>query len=262
MTWTKLGDEFGPESAGLTDAEFRTHVEALIYSNWRLLDLHVPKSEVRRFAGSADAEAAVDGLVVKGWWDDRGDAWHVGVRFGEWQRDRAQVEARRAYLAEAQRRSRSHKAGDHSLCLPGRCSLSTVDSTVDPGRVGSGTTYPPDPLDQKQGQGQNRDAPATESTASGEAAGLTPLPSPNPGDDNGPGQRAGRDQHILAAVHLQSPAARGNARGPGGRPPLPAAKRQAILTLHATGGLNLTEIAQRAGVAKSTAHKVIHEAAS
>ena len=94
-------------------------------------------------------------------------------------------------------------------------------------------------------------------------SGLTaPLPSPNPGDDNGPRQRAGRDQHTPAAVHLQSPAARGNARGPGGRPPLPAAKRQAILTLHATGGLNLTEIAQRAGVAKSTAHKVIHEAAS
>jgi len=99
VTWTKLGDEFGPESADLTDAEYRTHVEALVYSSWRLLDLHVPKSEVRRFAGSPAAEAAVDGLVVKGWWEDRGDAWYIGVRFPEWQQERAQVETRRAYLA-------------------------------------------------------------------------------------------------------------------------------------------------------------------
>jgi predicted DNA-binding transcriptional regulator AlpA len=27
----------------------------------------------------------------------------------------------RAYMREAQRRSRGHKAGNHSLCLPGRC---------------------------------------------------------------------------------------------------------------------------------------------
>jgi hypothetical protein len=145
MTWTKLGDEFGPESGELTNGEFRTHVEALVYSNWRLLDLYVPKSEVRRFAGSADAAADVDGLVAKGWWKDACDAWYIGVRFPEWQRNRSQVEERRAYLAEAQRRSRAHKAGDHSLCLPSNCKSlrstdeSTVDSTVDPGRVGTVT---------------------------------------------------------------------------------------------------------------------------
>jgi hypothetical protein len=165
VTWTKLGDEFPVEAKDLTDAEVRTHVEALCWSNWRLLDLHIPKGEVRRFAESRDAAAAVDGLVVKGWWEDRGDAWYIGVRFAEWQHDRSQVEHRRAYLAEAQRRSRRHKAGDHSLCLPGRCkhappstAVSTVDSTVestDPPQVGSGRDYvPPDPQDQNQDQDQ------------------------------------------------------------------------------------------------------------
>jgi hypothetical protein len=182
MTWTKLGDEFSDEARDVTDAEFRTHVEALLWSNRRLLDLHVPKRDVRRFAESPDADAAVDGLVVKGWWEDRGEVWYIGVRFPEWQRDRSQVENRRAYLAEAQRRSRKHKAGDHADCLPpSECKAaaspvdetveSTVDvaddRTVDPGRVGSGTTYPPDPSedqDQDQGQGQERSVANSQKT--------------------------------------------------------------------------------------------------
>jgi len=85
----------------------------------RLLDLFVPKSEVRRFAGSPDAKADIDGLVAKGWWKDAGPDWFVGARFGEWQRDRAQVERRRPDNAEAQRRRLAHASGDHSACLPG-----------------------------------------------------------------------------------------------------------------------------------------------
>ncbi len=144
MTWTKLGDEFGPESAELTDGEFRTHVEALVYSNWRLLDLYVPKAEVRRFAGSSTAEADIAGLVAKGWWQDAGQEWNIGLKFPDWQRDRKQVVSRREYLAEAQRRKRAHDADDHSRCLPAaRCRRpstvdATVDTTVDPGRDGTG----------------------------------------------------------------------------------------------------------------------------
>ena len=65
MTWTKLGDEFGPESADLTNGEFRIHVEALVYSNWRLLDLFIPGTEVRRFAGSPDVGDDIAGLVAR-----------------------------------------------------------------------------------------------------------------------------------------------------------------------------------------------------
>jgi hypothetical protein len=101
VTWTKLGDEFPDEAHDLIDAEHRTHVDALCWSNRRGLDLYVPKRDLRRFAESPDAETAVKGLIVKGWWEDRGDSWYIGLRFPEWQRERAQVEHRRAYLAEA-----------------------------------------------------------------------------------------------------------------------------------------------------------------
>lgn len=166
MTWTKLGDEFPAAARELTDAELRTHVEALCWSSLRLLDLRIPKQDVRRFAESPDAAAAIDGLAAKGWWKDLGDEWDIGLKFADWQQERRQVEHRRTYLAEAQRRSRAHRAGDHSLCLPNCPEVtrdgtrnstvdSTVDSTRDPGRVGSGTTYPPDPpAVQNQGQDQ------------------------------------------------------------------------------------------------------------
>ena len=142
MTWTKLGDEFLPAAAELTDGEYRTHVEALIWSSWRMLDLQISKGDVKRFAESPDVEAAIKGLVAKDWWEDRGDAWYVGLRWPEWQQSREQVTNRKAYLTEAKRRSRAHRKGDHSLCLPG-CGGSTVASTVDPGRDGNAFAPPP-----------------------------------------------------------------------------------------------------------------------
>lgn len=153
MTWTKLGDEFPAEAAPLSDAGFRTHVEALAWSNLRLLDLHIPKRDLKRFAETADPETAAKELVETGWWKDVGDRWWIGSKFPEWQRDRIQVEHRREQLALAQRRSRRHKLGDHSLCLDS-CKekpASTVDSTDesasesgrDPGRVGAGRAGTP-----------------------------------------------------------------------------------------------------------------------
>jgi hypothetical protein len=142
MTWTKLGDEFVDGALDLTDAAFRTHVEALLYSNRRLLDLAIPKRELHRFAGAVDVELAVKELLERGWWEDHGPAWWIGCKWPEWQRDRSQVEARRVQLSLAQRRRRRHVLGDHSLCLPGRCPQSTVDATDDyrddPGRDGYG----------------------------------------------------------------------------------------------------------------------------
>ena len=218
MTWTKLGDEFGPEAHDLTDAEFRTHVEALGWSNWRLLDLNVPKRDVLRFAESQDAAAAVEGLAAKGWWKDCGDYWHIGLRFAEWQRERSQVEARRVYLAEAKRRSRKHKAGDHSGCLPSAHCRSTVDATVDvtvvPGRDGTGAYAPSRPVDQSQDQdlpGSSRHSGEADVPAGGPIA--TPSPFPTPGNGNGPKEPLPPDaRNLTNGVPHQTSATAPNAR--------------------------------------------------
>jgi hypothetical protein len=134
VTWTKLGDEFAGESSALPDAAFRTHVEALLWSNHRLLDLLIPKRDVSRFAETDDPDTAVKTLVTAGWWEDRGDAYWIGCKFPHWQRDKVQVDNRRKQWAEDQRRSRRHRLDDHSLCLPtGKCrAVSATDSAPDP----------------------------------------------------------------------------------------------------------------------------------
>jgi hypothetical protein len=138
--WTKIGDEWPDVSRDLTDAEHRTHVDALCWSNRRLLDLRVPKRDLRRFAESPDAEIAVKGLMAKGWWEDLGDCWDIGLVRPEWQLESAVIEHRRAGDALRQRRHRMHDAGDHSLCTE-RCPFvtrdATRDATRDPGRGGS-----------------------------------------------------------------------------------------------------------------------------
>lgn len=158
MTWTKLGEEFPDEAADLSDAAFRLHVEALAWSNRRLLDQMVPKRDVRRFTFVQQADEAAAELVAAGWWQDCGKDWFIGVRFPEWQQDRDYIEHRRAANRATQRRKRKHDIGNHSLCVPGRCKgLSSGDacddtsdsSGSDPDRIGSdrfGETQRPNPL--------------------------------------------------------------------------------------------------------------------
>ena len=73
MTWTKLGEEFSDAARDLSDAAFRTHIEALMWSNRRGLDLQVPKRDLKRFAETDDPDTAVKALVAAGWWQDCGD---------------------------------------------------------------------------------------------------------------------------------------------------------------------------------------------
>ena len=80
MTWAKFGCEFDDEAAhaGLGDAAYRTHSEAIKYLyGIESLDLRIPKHLVRRFAGSADYELGIKDLVAVDFWRDRGDAWEV-----------------------------------------------------------------------------------------------------------------------------------------------------------------------------------------
>lgn len=122
MTWTKFGDEYPAEASGLTDAEWRTNGEALMWSNFHLLDLHIPKKHVKRFAETdEDIDVVVAGLVRKEWWRDDGDTWFIGLRHPDWQRDKDEVLADRSKAAARQKRHRRHKAGDHSLCAPDTC---------------------------------------------------------------------------------------------------------------------------------------------
>jgi hypothetical protein len=116
MTWTKLGDEFSDAAAPLSDAAFRTHVEALCWSNRRLLDLTIPKASLKRFAETDHPNAAAKELVEAGWWEDHGDGWWIGCRFADWQVERSVIEQRRADTALRVRRHRMHKAGDHLGC--------------------------------------------------------------------------------------------------------------------------------------------------
>ena len=137
MTWTKLGDEFSDAAAPLSDAAFRTHVEALGWSNRRLLDLEIPKRSLKRFAESDNPHGAAKELVQAGWWEDRGESWWIGCLFPEWQVERSVIEKRRADTAERVRRHRMHKAEDHSLCETSRCNA-LRDALPGTGRDGPG----------------------------------------------------------------------------------------------------------------------------
>jgi hypothetical protein len=42
MTWAKLSDDFTDDCWTLSDGAFRLHVEGLVWSNRKLLDLVIP----------------------------------------------------------------------------------------------------------------------------------------------------------------------------------------------------------------------------
>ena len=104
MTWTKLGDEFSDDcaNAGLSDAAYRTHVEAIgwLYRVERM-DLHIPKHLLRRFVGSEDWEDAVRDLVALDWWRNRD---------GHYQLVRHEDVVRQSLAAQQSKRSRDKKA--------------------------------------------------------------------------------------------------------------------------------------------------------
>jgi hypothetical protein len=131
MGFAFLGAEMVYEGADLSDSAWRTHGEALVWSRQRLLDLAIPKRDLPRFAYSANAEAAAAELVLRGWWEDRGDYWYLKFH-DEWQHTRDQVERRRDADRVKHSRHRKHEKGDHSECLSGRCkALSPGDTPGD-----------------------------------------------------------------------------------------------------------------------------------
>lgn len=74
MTWTKLSDDFGDDCWSLSSDAFRLHVEGLTWSNRKLLDLRIPKDDLRRFAKCPDAVAE---LLAVQWWADAGSHYVI-----------------------------------------------------------------------------------------------------------------------------------------------------------------------------------------
>lgn len=115
MTWAKFGSEFSDHcaEAGLSDAAFRTHVEALMYcyANEKA-DLTIHRHLVRRWAGSERYPDAITELVQRGFWEAVGDDWRIlhhgdvfrqslAYQVNERERAKNAMRKRRAQAAEA-----------------------------------------------------------------------------------------------------------------------------------------------------------------
>jgi len=101
MTFTRLGDEFTTYSRHLSNEAFRLHVEALIWSNYRLCDLLIPHADLIRFCdvhgGREVVWQAVEELIEAGMWSDTGDGtWFIGHRDPDWQMTAEWVEHSKA----------------------------------------------------------------------------------------------------------------------------------------------------------------------
>lgn len=107
MTWLKLSDDFGDDCARarLTDGAFRTHVEGLLWAMRRENGGVVDDVALRRFAETADPNAAVRELLEVGFWETDGPALQI-VHQMEHQPEPEVIAHRRKRDAERQRRKR------------------------------------------------------------------------------------------------------------------------------------------------------------
>lgn len=110
MTWTKLSDDFSDDCRALSDAAFRTHTEALIWSMRRETGGYLEAREVRRFAESPHADAAVDELIACGWWSIERQGYRINHHM-EHQPEPDLIATRRALTADRVKRHRRKKAG-------------------------------------------------------------------------------------------------------------------------------------------------------
>ena len=134
MTWTKLGAEFNSECAlaGLSDAAYRTHSEAI---GWLYeveeTSCRIPKRLFQRLAGSEDAEAAVGQLTGIGFWKDAGAVWVVLHHTGVVRQSIAAQQDKRSRDAKAQRRRRRKVSADVSADIGAESAAAPSDRQTD-----------------------------------------------------------------------------------------------------------------------------------
>lgn len=112
MTWLKLSDDFHRECArvGLSDAAYRTHVEALGWAMERETGGRITFRDLRRFAETIDPRKAVAELVAADLWQDAEDGWVISHHM-EHQPEPDVLAKRRENNAERQRQYRRRAAG-------------------------------------------------------------------------------------------------------------------------------------------------------
>lgn len=91
MTWSKFSDDYSDDCWGLSDAAFRLHTEAIVWSNRKLLDMRIPAEDLRRFK----TPEAVQELVDHGFWTDFGSYYEI-LHHSNYQRSKEAVLATQA----------------------------------------------------------------------------------------------------------------------------------------------------------------------
>lgn len=145
MTWTKLSDAFGDECASLSDAAFRTHVEALLWIMRRETGGVISDRDVLRFAETENPDEAIAELIACGFWTrstrrTRGVTYHV-MHHMEHQDDPELTRVRREKAAERSRNWRRKRAGLDGERVTERITdtdTESVTSRAGSGLVGSG----------------------------------------------------------------------------------------------------------------------------
>lgn len=146
MVWAKLTDDFPDRAARaeLSDAAFRTHVEALCWVMRRETGGALTARDLRRCAETTDPPAAAAELVAAGWWRPAAAGWLLVESMGD-QPDPETIEARRRMASERQRRKRRKAAQlDPTPADPEPVSRrdsprdAMRDDPRDPGRDGTG----------------------------------------------------------------------------------------------------------------------------
>jgi hypothetical protein len=134
VTWVKLASNFA-EDPRLEDAgaeALAIHVAGLCYSVRQSTDGHIPRKAAQRLWSVPDISGAITALIKVGLWQELEDgSGYEIVDFLKDQMSAEEVESVRELWRVRQHRSRQHKLGDHTLCIPRYCDRAAEDVTRD-----------------------------------------------------------------------------------------------------------------------------------
>jgi hypothetical protein len=215
VTWTKLGAEFNSECvlAGLSDAAYRTHCEAI---GWLYevedTSCRIPKRLLGRFAGSSDAGIAIEQLTGIGFWKDAGAVWVVIHHAGVVRQSIAAQQDKRSRDAKAQHRHRRKVSADVSADV----AAESVSAQSDRQTVGLKDHGGSKNHDQDQDQDQNHRRVGTRSVTTPARRGRTSTRSAANSENHrvhdGPDNDGSDAQQIPIPVTHKTQAADRNAR--------------------------------------------------